>query len=142
MIWLIVLTVWIFANVVWSYRAFSQNGFLCVGTIFQGIFAAVPNLVVIFSEWMTGKFEFWTYPIFLSKELKDDIEFLDSQFDDLPKMVIHEPDGKEVHFTAAQVEKLGKELIKEVKTQAIKGYKNETKRKSKKVQTKQKKKST
>lgn len=130
-IWIIVfLVVWVLANVIWNYRMFSNNGFVCIGAIFQGIFAAVPNLVVIFSEWMTEKFEFWTFPIFMSKELREDVAFVNEQYPN-NIMVIHEADGKEVHFTAEQVDKLGKELIEEVKKQAIKDSKNKSTKKGK-----------
>ena len=50
MIWLIVLVVWLIANVIWNYRFYKAKQFLCIGVMFQGIFAAVPNLVVTFSE--------------------------------------------------------------------------------------------
>jgi hypothetical protein len=77
--WLIVfLVVWVLANVIWNYRAYKQQKFLCLGMIFQGIFAAVPNLVVIFHEWLM-KYSFYTNPIFMNKELKDDIEFLKAE---------------------------------------------------------------
>lgn len=139
MIWLIVLAVWLIANVVWNYRIFSRNGFLCVDAMFQGIFAAVPNLVVIFSEWMTEKFEWWTTPIFISKELQDDIDFLN---EDLPPEMIIRENGKDIHSTAEQIAKLGNELIEEVKAQAIKQNeaKNETGRKNGKVRKNAKKK--
>jgi len=116
MIWLIVLAVWLIANVVWNYRMFSRNGFLCIGALFQGIFAAVPNLVVIFSEWMTEKFGWWTSPIFMSKELKADIEVARKEMD-------------------SHLKKLSSELMEEIDKEIAK---NETRRKPKK-KTKNKK---
>ncbi len=80
MIWLIVLVVWLIANVIWNYRFYKAKQFLCIGVMFQGIFAAVPNLVVTFSECM-ARFEWWTDPIFISKELKADIEFAQKEAD-------------------------------------------------------------
>lgn len=77
--WLIgFLVVWVLANAIWNYRAYKQQKFICLGNIFQGLFAAVPNLVVIFHEWLNG-FQFWTKPIFMNKELRDDIEFLKAE---------------------------------------------------------------
>ena len=81
MIWLIVLVVWLIANVIWNYRFYKAKQFLCIGVMFQGIFAAVPNLVVTFSECM-ARFEWWTDPIFISKELKADIEFAQKEMDE------------------------------------------------------------
>lgn len=78
-IWLIsFLVVWVLANVAWNYRAYKQQKFLCLGMIFQGLFAAVPNLVVVFHEWLMT-FSFYTKPIFMNKELKEDIEFLKAE---------------------------------------------------------------
>jgi TRAP-type C4-dicarboxylate transport system substrate-binding protein len=78
-IWIIgFLVVWILANVAWNYRAYKQQKFISLSNIFQGFFAAIPNLVVMFHEWLSG-FQFWTNPIFMNKELKDDIEFLKAE---------------------------------------------------------------
>lgn len=79
MIWLIgFLVVWVLANVFWNYRFYKEQGFLRICDMFQGVFAAVPNLVVSFYEWM-DKFRFWNYPLFMSKEMKDDIEFMTNE---------------------------------------------------------------
>lgn len=77
--WLIsFLVVWVLANVFWNYRAYKQQKFICLSFIFQGFFAAIPNLVVVFHEWLNG-FHFWTKPIFMTKELRKDIEFLKAE---------------------------------------------------------------
>lgn len=79
MIWLIgFLVVWVLANVFWNYKFYKEKKFLCLGSIFQGLFAGIPSLVWEFSEWM-AKYKFWTKPIFMNKQLKDDIEFLKAE---------------------------------------------------------------
>jgi hypothetical protein len=134
-IWVIVfLVVWGIGNILWNYRIFKLKKCVSPASIFQGFFAGIMNLPLMLSEYISSKFPvFWNYPILMSKELRDDIRFLKKTYpnfnDGLPEMVIHEPDGKEVHFTAKQVDKLGKELIEEIKKQAVIESKKKGKRK-------------
>lgn len=139
MIWYIVLGVWFLANVVWNYRTYKEYGFIRVSDIFEALFVSPSMLILTFHNWMDNKFKWWNYPLFMNKELKADIDYLSNNPFDEPEMIIRE-NGKDVHFTAEQIAKLGNDLIEEIKAQAIKQneVKNETRRKPKK-KTKNKK---
>ncbi len=141
MIWLIVLAVWLLANVIWNYRTYKEYGFIRVSDVFEALFVSPSMLILTFHNWMENKFEFWNYPLFMNKELKSDIDYLSNIPFEEPEMIIRE-NGKDVHFTAEQIAKLGNELIEEVKAQAIKQNeaKNETGRKNGTVRKNTKKK--
>ncbi len=82
MIWLIVLAVWLIANVVWNYRTYKEYGFIRVSDIFEALFVSPSMLILTFHNWMESKFKFWNYPLFMSKEIKSDIEFATKEMDE------------------------------------------------------------
>lgn len=90
MIWLIVLAVWLIANVVWWYSLYKKYGFLRVCDIYKGFFAGIPNLVVSLHEYLDKNWRGWNYPVFMNKELKADIDFTNKEMDEHIKNVAKE----------------------------------------------------